>query len=72
MTRIYEKKVEHCIECPAVGADQNVTRWVCNRNGGRMICWMDEGENEHPIPDWCKLKKIKKINEKILDNNKNL
>jgi len=49
--------IEHCINCPKVTADENITRWVC-RPKNKMICWMGEGEDRHPIPDWCPLHSI--------------
>lgn len=50
-TRIFDV----CSSCPSRTADQNITRWQCGKMRGRMICWMGEGEDSHPIPDWCPL-----------------
>lgn len=51
----YTQKVEHCTQCPNVCADINVTRWQCGLKNRKFICWMDEGEDTEPIPDWCEL-----------------
>jgi hypothetical protein len=55
MKKRYERIIENCTSCPAVGTDQNLTRYEC-RLKNTMVCWMGEGEDDHPIPDWCPLK----------------
>jgi hypothetical protein len=50
----FERVIEHCTCCPNVGTDQNITRWMCQPKN-KMVCWMGDKEDEHPIPEWCPL-----------------
>lgn len=62
--RIFFRLLESCWNCPALGVDQNGTRWECKNMNSRFICWHGSSkEDKDYFPDWCPLDEHEEFTE---------